>query len=127
MLRDVSPGPNASSPNSPMLVGSRLVFVATEPAHGVQPWQTDGTREGTELLRPHDEVGQEIGNAEDLHPAEIEGDIQIGHPLLELVPIEEERPVGAEKDDVGVGDRVEDEHVGEDRARYASRRSSDSR
>ncbi|NPC80855.1 HYR domain-containing protein, partial [Pyxidicoccus fallax] len=51
MVKDVHPGPGASSPLGVVPVGDRLVFMAYEPEHGLEPWVTDGTAEGTHLLR----------------------------------------------------------------------------
>jgi ELWxxDGT repeat protein len=55
MVKDIQPGPLYSNfefkPEMGALIGSRLVFTAEELTHGREAWVTDGTPNGTFLLK----------------------------------------------------------------------------
>jgi ELWxxDGT repeat protein len=61
LVRDINPGPGHSIPSSPgtrgdvisanlTAVDDTVIFRAFDPAHGLEPWLSDGTAEGTVLV-----------------------------------------------------------------------------
>ena len=55
MVRDINPGPADSlgtqgGPRYAVVVGGRLVFEANDGIHGPEPWVSDGTAAGTQML-----------------------------------------------------------------------------
>jgi ELWxxDGT repeat protein len=54
LVRDINPGPDGAFSNLFFLgaaaVGSRLFFFADDGVHGLEPWVSDGTGAGTQLL-----------------------------------------------------------------------------
>ena len=56
LFKDINPGKNGSYPvinagNALPVLGNRMVFQASTPEHGAEPWSSDGTPEGTVLLK----------------------------------------------------------------------------
>jgi ELWxxDGT repeat protein len=57
LLRDINPGPDDSTPvvspylPSDALAGGQVVFSVTDGTNGREPWVTDGTPEGTRMVR----------------------------------------------------------------------------
>jgi ELWxxDGT repeat protein len=50
-VRDIAPGPASSSPSSLIAAGGRVFFAADDGVHGVEPWVSDGTEGGTQLVQ----------------------------------------------------------------------------
>jgi ELWxxDGT repeat protein len=48
---DIRPGPAGSEPGALSRAGGVVVFTASDPEHGAELWRSDGTREGTYLLK----------------------------------------------------------------------------
>ncbi len=51
LLRDIFPGPSNSDPELAGIVNGALLFFATDEAHGRELWRSDGTADGTQLVR----------------------------------------------------------------------------
>jgi ELWxxDGT repeat protein len=51
LLVDIHPGVGSSDPMHLLRVGNRAFFSASDGIHGREPWVTDGTPEGTRMLR----------------------------------------------------------------------------
>lgn len=51
LVKDIYPGPKNSNPQHYYQLGDKVVFVATDSLHGPEWWVTDGTTEGTELVK----------------------------------------------------------------------------
>src|SRR5512143_1861870 len=51
LLRDIVPGPGRSDPELLGIVNGKLLFFATDDAHGRELWRSDGTADGTQLVR----------------------------------------------------------------------------
>ena len=49
-LIDISPGTPSSSPAKMVVMGGVAYFTATDPAHGLELWRSDGTPSGTNLV-----------------------------------------------------------------------------
>jgi ELWxxDGT repeat protein len=50
-LRDIFPGPSNAEPVLAGIVNGTLLFFATDEAHGRELWRSDGTADGTQLVR----------------------------------------------------------------------------
>lgn len=61
MVADIDPGPAGSDPALSMDAQGTFVFVATDGVHGVEPWASDGTPGGTQMLGDVN-VGPESSN-----------------------------------------------------------------
>jgi ELWxxDGT repeat protein len=53
LIADICPGSCSSAPELMQLVGSKVLFVASDLDHGQELWATDGSEEGTELVFDH--------------------------------------------------------------------------
>ena len=52
LVKDINPGSgNANAPDRLVALGNRVVFSANDGEHGYEPWVSDGTEEGTFMLR----------------------------------------------------------------------------
>ena len=51
LVKDINPGPGSGGAISMAFVGSTLFFVAQDPDHGFELWKSDGTAEGTVLVK----------------------------------------------------------------------------
>jgi ELWxxDGT repeat protein len=51
LLRDIFPGPSNAEPVLAGIVNGTLLFFATDEPHGRELWRSDGTADGTQLLR----------------------------------------------------------------------------
>ena len=51
LVREIVPGPGSSEPELLGVVNGRLLFFATDTAHGRELWRSDGTPDGTQLVR----------------------------------------------------------------------------
>ena len=51
MVKDINPGAAASSPVDLFVLGTRLVFFASDGVAGIEPWVSDGTGAGTVMLK----------------------------------------------------------------------------
>lgn len=65
MLADLRPGLSGSNPRAIAMLAGHLYFVATTPEFGYELWRTDGTADGTELVKDiySGTVGSSIGSA----------------------------------------------------------------
>jgi len=51
LLRDIFPGPSSAEPVLVGVVNGTLLFFATDEPHGRELWRSDGTADGTQLVR----------------------------------------------------------------------------
>ena len=51
LVKDIYPGPGPGSPQGFALAGSTLFFLAQDPDHGAELWKSDGTSEGTVMVK----------------------------------------------------------------------------
>jgi ELWxxDGT repeat protein len=51
LVKDIYPGPGHGAPGSFAFAGSTLFFAAQDPEHGFELWKSDGTTEGTVLVK----------------------------------------------------------------------------
>jgi ELWxxDGT repeat protein len=83
LVRDINPGPAHSIPARPANpqgvisaelteAEDNLVFRAVDPAHGLEPWLSDGTAEGTVLVR---DINPGLGDSSPLDFANIDGTV----------------------------------------------------
>ena len=51
LLKDINPGPANGNPYAFALADPLLVFVGNDGVHGAEPWRTDGTTAGTQMIK----------------------------------------------------------------------------
>lgn len=51
LLKEINPGPSSSVPRAWAMFNDRVFFLADDGEHGTEIWSTDGTLEGTSLLK----------------------------------------------------------------------------
>src|SRR5204863_6939214 len=52
LLKDIrTTGPQGSSPTALTTVGTRIFFQASDPTHGLELWESNGTTAGTQLVK----------------------------------------------------------------------------
>ncbi|MBI3781905.1 MAG: hypothetical protein HY270_00735 [Deltaproteobacteria bacterium] len=51
LVRDINPGEKGSNPDLLGIISGALVFTADDGEHGVELWRSDGTSDGTRLIR----------------------------------------------------------------------------
>ena len=86
LLTDIQPGLGGSGPGSFTRLGERIVFIADDGIHGPEPWITDGTEEGTSLVK-------------DIHPGP-EGSRAVAGSSSRLGPVLNDSLVFSAKDGV---------------------------
>src|SRR5215831_9631402 len=69
LVKDINTGNQASSPSALLGIGGTLFFAAGQPSTGQEPWRSDGTLEGTYLLK--DTVAGSLGTS--FSPADLNG------------------------------------------------------
>ena len=66
MVKDIRPGSDSSGPKQLTAVGNRLIFTANDGVHGDELWSSDGTRDGTILLKDINTANFESGVDDDV-------------------------------------------------------------
>ncbi|HUY35072.1 MAG TPA: ELWxxDGT repeat protein [Pirellulales bacterium] len=51
LVADINPGAASSNPSSPAVLNGDLLFAATDPTYGTELWTSDGTTNGTHLVK----------------------------------------------------------------------------
>jgi ELWxxDGT repeat protein len=60
LLKDINPGPNNSVPRAWATLNDKVYFLSDDGTHGTEIWSTDGTEEGTYLIK---DILSETGDA----------------------------------------------------------------